>query len=46
MRIPATPIALAAFCLGMIIVPAAAADRDDLRARRRPRLRCSRPRLG
>lgn len=28
MRIPATPIALAAFCLGMTIVPAAGADRD------------------
>ena len=28
MRIPATPIALAAFFLGMIIVPAAGADRD------------------
>jgi hypothetical protein len=28
MKIPATPIALAAFCLGMMIVPAAAADRD------------------
>ncbi len=28
MRMPATPIALAAFCLGMMIVPAAAADRD------------------
>jgi hypothetical protein len=29
MRIPATPIALAAFFLGMIIVPAAGADRDS-----------------
>ncbi len=28
MKIPATPIAFAAFCLGMMIVPAAAADRD------------------
>jgi len=28
MKIPATPIALAAFCLGMMVVPAAAADRD------------------
>jgi len=28
MKIPASPIALAAFCLGMLIVPAAAADRD------------------
>ncbi len=28
MRIPATPIALAAFFLGMIIVPAAGADRE------------------
>jgi hypothetical protein len=28
MRIPATPIALAAFFLGMIVVPAAGADRD------------------
>ncbi len=28
MTIPATPIALAAFCLGMMAVPAAAADRD------------------
>jgi len=28
MRIPATPIALAVFCLGMTIVPAAGADRD------------------
>jgi hypothetical protein len=29
MKIPATPIALAAFGLGMMIVPAAAADRDE-----------------
>ena len=28
MKIPATPIAFAAFCLGMIFVPAAAADRE------------------
>lgn len=28
MKLPATPIALAAFCLGMIIVPAAGADHD------------------
>jgi hypothetical protein len=28
MKLPATPIALAAVCLGMIIAPAAAADRD------------------
>jgi len=28
MKTAATPIALAAFCLGMMIVPAAAADRD------------------
>jgi hypothetical protein len=28
MRVPATPIALAAFCLGMMMVPAAAADLD------------------
>ena len=28
MKIPATPIALATFCLGMMIVPAAAADHD------------------
>ena len=28
MKIPATPIALVAFGLGMMIVPAAAADRD------------------
>ena len=28
MRITATPIALAAFCLGMITLPAAAADRN------------------
>ena len=28
MRIAATPIALAAFCLGMTIVPAAAAEHD------------------
>jgi len=28
MKLPATPIALAAFVLGMTIVPAAAADRD------------------
>jgi hypothetical protein len=28
MRIPATPIALAAFFLGMIIVPASGAERD------------------
>jgi hypothetical protein len=29
MRIPATPIALTAFFLGMIVVPAAGADRDS-----------------
>jgi len=29
MKLPATPIALTAFCLGMIIVSAAAADRDS-----------------
>jgi hypothetical protein len=28
MKIPATPIALAAFCLGMMIIPAAAADHE------------------
>ena len=28
MRMPATPIAFAAFCLGMMVVSAAAADRD------------------
>jgi hypothetical protein len=28
MKLPATLIALAAFCLGMTVVPAAAADRD------------------
>jgi hypothetical protein len=28
MKIAATPIALAAFCLGMMIVPAAGADRE------------------
>src|SRR5262245_8266495 len=28
MRITATPIALAAFCLGMVTLPAAAADRN------------------
>jgi hypothetical protein len=28
MKIPATTIALCVFCLGMMIVPAAAADRD------------------
>lgn len=28
MRIPATPIALAVFCLGMAILPAAGSDRD------------------
>jgi hypothetical protein len=33
MKIPATPIALAAFSLGMMIVPAAAADRDGPTAR-------------
>jgi len=31
MRIAATPIALAVFCLGVTIVPAAAAEHDDLR---------------
>jgi hypothetical protein len=33
MKIPATPIALAAFGLGMMIVTAAAADRDGPAAR-------------
>jgi len=28
MKMPATPIAFAAFCLGMMMVPAAAADRN------------------
>ena len=28
MKIPATPIAFCAFCLGMMMVPAAAADRE------------------
>lgn len=28
MKIPATPIVVCAFCLGMIVVPAAAADRE------------------